>query len=91
MVMARQVLSGNAGRGRKGALRLRQRRPHDALEVHAVKRYALNCRLRLTAWERSPQAAASIWVLLDPEEAQRSRPSGRALDLGCGRATTPAS
>ena len=30
-------------------------------------------------------AAASIAVLLDREESGRSRPLGRALDLGCGR------
>lgn len=30
-------------------------------------------------------AAASIAVVLDREEAERPRPLGRALDLGCGR------
>jgi trans-aconitate methyltransferase len=30
-------------------------------------------------------AAASIGALLDKEEAERARPLGRALDLGCGR------
>ncbi|TDD80485.1 class I SAM-dependent methyltransferase [Actinomadura rubrisoli] len=43
-------------------------------------------RLRLTPWERYGKAAsASIAALLDREEAERSRPLGRALDLGCGR------
>lgn len=37
-------------------------------------------------WERyGTAAAASIATLLDREEAERSRPLGRALDLGCGR------
>lgn len=37
-------------------------------------------------WERyGSAAAASIAALLDREEAERSRPLGRALDLGCGR------
>jgi len=40
----------------------------------------------LTPWERyGPAAAASIGALLDREEAERTRPLGRALDLGCGR------
>ena len=30
-------------------------------------------------------AAASVAARLDREEAERSRPLGRALDLGCGR------
>jgi SAM-dependent methyltransferase len=48
--------------------------------------YARMYRLRLTPWERYGEAAAaSIAVLLDREEAERSRPLGRALDLGCGR------
>jgi SAM-dependent methyltransferase len=48
--------------------------------------YARIYRLRLTPWERyGKAAAASIAVLLDREEAERSRPLGRALDLGCGR------
>jgi SAM-dependent methyltransferase len=39
-----------------------------------------------TPWERyGPAAAASISALLDREETERSRPLGRALDLGCGR------
>jgi SAM-dependent methyltransferase len=48
--------------------------------------YARIYRLRLTPWERyGKAAAASVAVLLDREEAERSRPLGRALDLGCGR------
>jgi len=43
-------------------------------------------RFGLTPWERyRTAAAASIEALLDREEAERSRPFGRALDLGCGR------
>lgn len=43
-------------------------------------------RLAIRPWERYPRAAqASIAALLDREEAHRSRPLGRALDLGCGR------
>jgi SAM-dependent methyltransferase len=56
--------------------------------VNAVvwQRYALVYRLGLTPWERyGPAAAAGIGALLDREEAERSRPLGRALDLGCGR------
>jgi cyclopropane fatty-acyl-phospholipid synthase-like methyltransferase len=48
--------------------------------------YARMYRLRFTPWERyGKAAAASIAALLDREEAERSRPLGRALDLGCGR------
>ncbi len=48
--------------------------------------YALAYRFGLTPWERQGRvAAASIGALLDREEAERSRPLGRALDLGCGR------
>lgn len=48
--------------------------------------YARMYRLRITPWERyGKAAAASIAALLDREEAERSRPLGRALDLGCGR------
>ena len=51
-----------------------------------MKRYAFAYRLGLTPWERyGTAAAASIAALLDREEAERSRPLGRALDLGCGR------
>jgi SAM-dependent methyltransferase len=48
--------------------------------------YALMYRLGITPWERYGQpAAASMAALLDREESERSRPPGRALDLGCGR------
>lgn len=48
--------------------------------------YALAYRLGITPWERYGRAAAaSIGALLDREEAERTRPLGRALDLGCGR------
>jgi cyclopropane fatty-acyl-phospholipid synthase-like methyltransferase len=48
--------------------------------------YARMYRFGLTPWERYGKAAASsIAALLDREEAERSRPLGRALDLGCGR------
>lgn len=48
--------------------------------------YARLYRLRITPWERYGKAAAtSIAALLDREEAERTRPLGRALDLGCGR------
>lgn len=48
--------------------------------------YALLYRFGLTPWERYGRTAAhSIGALLDREEAERSRPLGRALDLGCGR------
>ncbi len=48
--------------------------------------YAAMYRLGYTPWERYGEAAAgSIAAHLDREEAERSRPLGRALDLGCGR------
>jgi hypothetical protein len=48
--------------------------------------YARMYRFGITPWERYTTAAASsIAVLLDREETGRSRPLGRALDLGCGR------
>ena len=48
--------------------------------------YALAYRLGITPWEgAAAAAAASFGALLDREEAERSRPLGRALDLGCGR------
>jgi len=48
--------------------------------------YALLYRLGFTPWERYLAASsASIGTLLDREEAQRSHPLGRAIDLGCGR------
>jgi len=47
--------------------------------------YTLMYRLGMTPWERYGEAAsASIGALLDREEGERSRPLGRALDLGCG-------
>jgi SAM-dependent methyltransferase len=51
-----------------------------------MTKYALAYRLGIRPWERYRTAAAdSIGALLDREEAERSRPPGRALDLGCGR------
>jgi SAM-dependent methyltransferase len=48
--------------------------------------YARMYRFGITPWERyRTVAAASIAARLDREEAERSRPLGRALDLGCGR------
>jgi len=48
--------------------------------------YARMYRFGITPWERyATAAAASIAALLDREESDRSRPLGRALDLGCGR------
>ena len=48
--------------------------------------YARLYQFGFTPWERyGPAAAASISALLDREETERSRPLGRALDLGCGR------
>jgi SAM-dependent methyltransferase len=48
--------------------------------------YARMYRFGITPWERyGTAAAASITTLLDREETERSRPLGRALDLGCGR------
>ncbi|HTE74236.1 MAG TPA: class I SAM-dependent methyltransferase [Actinomycetes bacterium] len=51
-----------------------------------MKRYAFAYRVGMTPWEKYGAAAAeSIAALLDREEADRPRPLGRALDLGCGR------
>lgn len=48
--------------------------------------YVRMYRFGITPWERyGTAAAASIAALLDREAAERSRPLGRALDLGCGR------
>jgi SAM-dependent methyltransferase len=48
--------------------------------------YARMYRFGITPWERYATAvSASIGALLDREETGRSRPLGRALDLGCGR------
>ena len=47
--------------------------------------YSLLYRLGITPWDKYLDAArTSIARLLDREEAERSRPLGRALDLGCG-------
>jgi SAM-dependent methyltransferase len=52
----------------------------------SVAKYAWMYRFRFRPWERyGTVAAASIAALLDREETGRSRPLGRALDLGCGR------
>jgi SAM-dependent methyltransferase len=51
-----------------------------------MPKYGLAYRIGFTPWERyGTESAASIAALLDREEAERSRPLGRALDLGCGR------
>jgi SAM-dependent methyltransferase len=51
-----------------------------------VTNYARMYRFGVTPWERYGKAAGpSIAAMLDREEADRSRPLGRALDLGCGR------
>jgi Methyltransferase domain len=51
-----------------------------------MTRYALAYRFGFTPWERyGTAAAASIGALLDREEAEASRPLGRAIDIGCGR------
>jgi SAM-dependent methyltransferase len=48
--------------------------------------YARMYRFGITPWERyGTVASARISTLLDREETERSRPLGRALDLGCGR------
>jgi SAM-dependent methyltransferase len=48
--------------------------------------YALAYRFGFTPWEGYAKAAAvSTGFLLDREEAERSHPLGRAIDLGCGR------
>lgn len=49
-------------------------------------KYALMYRLGFAPWEHHGKVtAASTKPLLDREEADRPRPLGRALDLGCGR------
>ncbi len=51
-----------------------------------MSKYAWMYRLGIRPWERYGAAAASsIAALLDREESDRTRPLGRALDLGCGR------
>ena len=48
--------------------------------------YPLLYRLGITPWERYREAGAdSVAALLDREQAERTPPLGRALDLGCGR------
>ncbi|MBE1489968.1 class I SAM-dependent methyltransferase [Plantactinospora soyae] len=48
--------------------------------------YARMYRWGITPWEGYERATAgSIATLLDREEVERSRPLGRALDVGCGR------
>src|SRR5262250_271348 len=52
----------------------------------SMTNYARMYRFGITPWERyGTAAAASISALLDREETERSRPLGRALDMGCGR------
>lgn len=47
--------------------------------------YSLAYRLHLTPWEKAAEAATeSFSALLDREESERTRPFGRALDIGCG-------
>jgi SAM-dependent methyltransferase len=51
-----------------------------------MDRYAFAYRVGFTPWERHATATRmSTGTLLDREEAERSRPLGRAIDLGCGR------
>jgi SAM-dependent methyltransferase len=52
----------------------------------SMTNYARLYRFGFAPWERyGTAAAASVAALLDREETERSRPLGRALDLGCGR------
>lgn len=47
--------------------------------------YELAYRFHVTPWERAGQEATTSFAqLLDREEAERTPPLGRALDLGCG-------
>lgn len=67
-------------------LATRARRTRVAGGQNHMTNYSRMYRLGITPWERYGQAAAaSIAALLDREEAERSRPLGRAIDLGCGR------
>jgi SAM-dependent methyltransferase len=51
-----------------------------------MQSYRLMYRWGITPWERYGTAAAgSIAQMLDRVESERSRPLGRALDIGCGR------
>jgi SAM-dependent methyltransferase len=48
--------------------------------------YARMYRLGITPWERyAPTAKLALAALLEREAADRTRPPGLALDLGCGR------
>ena len=48
-----------------------------------MKRYDVAYRLGMTPWEKYGAAnAESVAAVLDREEAERSRPLGRAIDLG---------
>lgn len=55
--------------------------------------YRVMYRVGFTPWERAAEgdadrtAAAQLRRILDREETERSRPLGRALDLGCGTGT----
>jgi SAM-dependent methyltransferase len=54
--------------------------------VIVLPNYALMYRVGMRPWERyALEAAAGVAAALDREEAERPRPLGRALDLGCGR------
>jgi SAM-dependent methyltransferase len=47
--------------------------------------YRLAYRLGVTPWERAGEEGGEAFAaLLDREEQERSRPLGRAVDLGCG-------
>jgi SAM-dependent methyltransferase len=47
--------------------------------------YRLAYRLGVTPWERAgEEGGQALDALLDREEQERSRPLGRAVDLGCG-------
>ncbi|MGY2875669.1 SAM-dependent methyltransferase [Marmoricola sp. URHA0025 HA25] len=50
--------------------------------------YEIAYRVGITPWEKAGEAAAEQFSrLLDHEEESRTRPLGRALDLGCGTGT----
>jgi len=79
------------GMKNRGGLSL-DRCPHEAhIRMDGKGRprmmnYSSMYRWGFTPWERYVRtAASSIAALLDREEAERVRPLGRALDLGCGR------
>ena len=51
-----------------------------------MDRYAFAYKVGSTPWERHATATrTSTAAILDREEAARSRPLGRAIDVGCGR------